>query len=103
MFKRLFAGHWSPIAGYLPEQDLIFVLGKAQNDAVVSLPIFTCSVISWRCTVASATLFSSPMAADVNEKYGAYLVPSRRFYDAVHTQSLLDGMWRGLVRVDVKV
>jgi hypothetical protein len=40
--------------------------------------------------------------ADVNEKYGAYLVPSRRFYDAVHTQSLIDGMWRGLIRVDLK-
>jgi len=64
-FMKYMSGHWSPIAGYLEEEDLVFVL-------------------------------------DVNEKYGAYLVPSRRMYESVNTKDLMGGTWRGLVRLTVR-
>jgi hypothetical protein len=38
LFRKLFAGHWSPVAAYLPDKDLVLVLGKRNNRiSVVSL------------------------------------------------------------------
>jgi len=39
---------------------------------------------------------------DVNESYGAYLVPVHRLYDAVNTHDLSNGKPRGLIRIELE-
>jgi hypothetical protein len=55
-------GHHSPIAGYLEDRDLVFVL-------------------------------------DVNAKFGPWLVPSERLYQAMNAPDASTGAQRGLLLV----
>ena len=63
--------HWSPLAAYIT------------NDQ------------------GSDTEKELVMILDENPSYGPVLVPLLRLFDAVNTKSVLDGEWRGLVRVTV--
>ena len=61
-FRKLFGGHFSPIAGYLEDEDLALVL-------------------------------------DVNRKFGFWLVPAPRLYEACCARDFSSGRARGLIRV----
>lgn len=76
----LCAGHWSPLGAYISNAD-------ARSDSKVSTGGDETDLV---------------MVLDVNATYGAYLVPARRLYDAVNTRPLLDGSWRGLIKLELE-
>ena len=103
-WRRVFAGHWSPVAGYVNLRKDTTTTTAAAVDPTAN------STTSPKTREGGGSVSSHSkgdggdeeyvLVLDTNEKYGPYIVSLERFFDAVKTQTLHDG-YRGFIKVSL--